>query len=150
MDRFLPQSASILREFARDTNQSPPFPTQKLHECIDSSFVILVRGHEYLKDFQEDGIKKEFLNQRDHMDGEFIKQRKYIDGRFESMGGRFESMEARLGRLEAMTLNSEAQRAWHEIYPVGVYDRDHGYRVHDDLPKTVKDFWKLNRRNRGQ
>jgi hypothetical protein len=179
MDNFLPQSASILRAFARDTNQSAPSPAaRKVLECIDSSFVILVKGHEYHQNLQDNGIKKEFVKQREHMDGgfesvdrrfdsvnkEFVKQREYMDGRFKSMDGRFKSMdgrfesvdrrfesvEAKLDKIEAMMFNSKAQRGWQQIHPVGVYHRDHGFMVHDDLPKTVKDFWKLNRRGQGQ
>jgi hypothetical protein len=171
MDNFLPQSASILRAFARDTNQSAPSPPRKVLECIDSSFVILVKGHEYHQNLQDNGIKKEFVKQREHMDGgfesvdrrfesvdrrfdsvnkEFVKQREYMDGRFKSVDRRFESVEARFDKIEAIMFNSKAQRGWQQIHPVGVYHRDHGFMVHDDLPKTVKDFWKLNRRGQGQ
>jgi len=125
--------------------------------------MILVKGHEYQQSLQDNGIKKEFVKQREHMDGgfesvdrrfdsvnkEFVKQREYIDGRFKSVDRRFESVEARLDKIEAMMFNSKAQRGWQQIHPVGVYDHDHGFVVHDDFPMTVKDFWKLNRRSRG-
>ncbi|SLM41022.1 hypothetical protein LPUS_11902 [Lasallia pustulata] len=124
MDNFLPQSASILRAFARETNQSDLPQPRKLHECIDSSFVILVKGHEYHQNVQDKGIKKELVRQREYMDGrfesideEFVKQREYMDGRFESIDKKFESIDKR------------------DV-------------VHNDFPTTVGDFWKLSKRNR--
>lgn len=158
-----PMSKHLVRELAKKTGLSPP-PDTRGFMHVDLSLRVLAKNQENL--VTKDHLSGEFAKQTKYIDNKFVAVEERINGKFKEVDGRLDNIEERLdhfdhrftqvdntlaefrtrfSQIDGQNQNGKCRRGVDAIYPIAVFDGANGVHNPEYFPKTVKEFWKLQR-----
>ena len=127
------------RRFITDKFGDEQYANGQRDAIMDSKFAKLKEQFERIKQ-QLQGFKEEVGHRFEEVGHRFDN----LDTKMQEFGQRFSEMDARM-------FNSLAYRVNHQVHPVAIFGKNGRLERPDEsfFPKTIKDFWRLSRREKG-
>ncbi|KAK2759401.1 hypothetical protein FQN54_002879 [Arachnomyces sp. PD_36] len=154
------QDAGIRKEFIRHHNDTEKqlsaqrSDMEKEFSAVEKGFddverrfkgydgkLSVMRGHQSTYTRWIDLFQQRIAEQRRYINDKLS----VVDSKVERLDGKIERLNADFRHLKGKLSNSKAERGFHQVEPVWVYDDAGGCSVPEGLPKTVRDFWRLKR-----
>jgi len=148
------------RRFITDKFGDEQYANGQRDAIMDSKFAKLKEQFERIKQ-QLQGFKEEVGHRFEEVGHRFEEvghRFEEVGHRFEEVGHRFDNLDTkmqefgqRFSEMDARMFNSLAYRVNHQVHPVAIFGKNGRLERPDEsfFPKTIKDFWRLSRREKG-